>query len=86
MEGFDLGSIDLQALCNIIILVSAVIIAAQNIFGFLKKPVDDLKQSARDDEEKHVEEILKREMPTLLAENCKTIMGSLDELKDMTME
>ena len=25
-------------------------------------------------------------MPSLLTENCKTIMGSLDELKDMTME
>jgi hypothetical protein len=85
VEGFDLGNVDLQALCNIIILVSAVILAAQNIYRFFKKPVDDLKQSARDDEEKHVEEILKREMPGLLAENCKTIMGSLDELKDMTM-
>ena len=81
-----MGNIDLQTLCNIIILISAVIIAAQNIFGFLKKPVNDLKQSAHEDEEKHIEEILKREMPTLLAENCKTIMGSLDELKDMTME
>lgn len=81
-----MGNIDLQTICNIIILVSAVIIAAQNIFGFLRKPVDDLKQSAREDEEKHIEEILKREMPGLLAENCKTIMNSLDELKDMTME
>jgi len=80
-----LGTINLQALCDIIILISAVLIAAQTIFKFLKKPVDDLKQSARDDEEKHVEEILKREMPSLLAENCKTIMSSLDELKDMTM-
>lgn len=85
VEGFDLGTINLQALCDIIILISAVLIAAQTIFKFLKKPVDDLKQSARDDEEKHVEEILKREMPSLLAENCKTIMSSLDELKDMTM-
>ena len=25
-------------------------------------------------------------MPGLLAENCKVIMGSLDELKDMTLE
>ena len=86
MEGFDLGNVDLQALCNIIILVSAVILAAQNIYRFLKKPVDDLKTTARQDEEKHIEEVLKREMPSLLTENCKTIMGSLDELKDMTME
>ena len=86
MEGFDLGNINLQALCDIIILVSAVLIAAQTIFKFLKKPVDDLKTTAHQDEEKHIEEVLKREMPSLLTENCKTIMGSLDELKDMTME
>lgn len=81
--GFEFN---LNQIANIVILISAFIIAAKNIFGFLKQPVDDLKASAREDEEKHIEEILKREMPGLLQENCKSIMGALDELKDMTME
>ena len=80
--GFELN---LNQIANIVILISAFIIAVKNIYAFLKKPVDDLKENARQDEEEHVEEILKREMPTLLKENCKTILGSLDELKDMTM-
>ncbi len=81
--GFEFN---LNQVANIVILISAFIIAAKNIFGFLKQPVDDLKASAREDEEKHIEEILKREMPGLLQENCKSIMGALDELKDMTIE
>mgnify|MGYP007012498118 CR=1 FL=1 len=80
--GFELN---LNQIANIVILISAFIIAVKNIYAFLKKPVDDLKENARQDEEEHVEEILKREMPTLLKENCKTILGALDELKDMTM-
>ena len=80
--GFEFN---LNQVANIVILISAFIIAAKNIVGFLKQPVDDLKASAREDEEKHIEEILKREMPSLLQENCKSIMGALDELKDMTM-
>ena len=79
------SNFDLNSIANIVILISAFIIAAKNIFSFLKQPVDDLKASAREDEEKHIEEILKREMPSLLQENCKSIMGALDELKDMTM-
>ena len=62
--GFEFN---LNQVANIVILISAFIIAAKNIVGFLKQPVDDLKASARE-------------------ENCKSIMGALDELKDMTME
>ena len=80
--GFELN---LNQIANIVILISAFLIAVKNIYAFLKKPVDDLKENARQDEEEHVEEILKREMPDLLKENCKTILGALDELKDMTM-
>ena len=77
---------NLNQIANIVILISAFIIAAKNIFGFLNQPVDDLKASASEAEEKHIEELLKREMHSLLQQNCKSIMGALDELKDMTME
>lgn len=80
-----MGSFDLNVAANIIILISAVIIAIKNIYNFVKKPVDDLKASAYKEEEKHIEEILKRGMPELLVENYNVIMGSLDELKNMTI-
>jgi hypothetical protein len=36
------GGFSLNELANLIILISAVIIAAKNIYAFFKKPVDDL--------------------------------------------
>ena len=80
-----LGNYSLQDICNVIILVSAVIIAVKNIYAFFKKPVDDLQERARANEEQYIEEVLKREMPGLMQENCKTIIGAIDELKDMTL-
>lgn len=80
------SGINLQEVCNLIILISAVIIAGKNIYGFLKKPVDDLQDRASDAEEKHIEEVLKREVPGLLQSNCKVIIGAIDELKEMTLE
>jgi len=37
-----LENITLTAVCNVIVLASAVIIAGKNIWEFFKKPVDDL--------------------------------------------
>jgi hypothetical protein len=42
---------NIQDLCNIIILVSAVIIAVKNIYSFFKKPVDTLHDREVDREE-----------------------------------
>ena len=78
-------SLDLNAAANLIILISAVIIAGKNIYQFFKKPVDDISQRVKDNEEKHIEEVLDRKMPGLLEKNCEVIMGSLDEIKAMTL-
>ena len=78
-------NIDLQQVCNLIILISAVIIAAKNIYGFLKKPVDSLQDRAKSNEQKHIEEVLEEKMPKLLEKNCETLMASLTEIKDMTL-
>ena len=80
-----LQNITLTQVCNVIVLISAVIIASKNIWSFFRKPVDDIQARAAEREEAHIEEILQREMPGLLEENCHTIMGSLDELKTMTL-
>lgn len=77
--------IDLQKICNIIILISATIVAIKGIYGFLKKPVDDIHDHVQDAEEQHIEEVLKREVPKLLQQNCDIIMASLDEIKGMTL-
>ena len=77
---------DLSAAANIIILISAVIIAAKNIYAFLKKPVDDIKDKAQSAEEKHIEEVLKREVPGILEKNYEVILNSLNDLKGMSAE
>ena len=56
----------LQQIANIIILVSAVIIAGKNIYGFFKKPVDSLQTKARSQEEKHIEEVIDKKFPEVL--------------------
>ena len=65
--------IDLQEVCNIIILVSAVIIAGKNIYGFFKKPVDSLHTHARAAEEKHIEQVIEAKMPGLLKQHGETV-------------
>lgn len=81
--------VNLNETANLIILISAVIIAAKNIYHFIyhlfKKPVDTVTEQIHKNEEQHIEEVLDRKMPGLLEVNCKTIMGSLDEIKEMTL-
>ena len=81
-----LQSVPMQKICNLIILMSAVIIASKNIYSFFKKPVDDIQERARANEEQHIEQVLENKIPPLLQKNCETIMGSLDELKEMTID
>ena len=81
-----LQSIPVQEICNLIILISAVIIASKNIYSFFKKPVDDIQERARANEERHIEQVLEDQIPPLLQKNCEVIMGSLDELKEMTID
>ena len=78
-----LANLPLQNIANIIILISAVIIAGKNIYNFIKKPVDDLQQKADKAEEVHIEKVLKREMPSLMEKNCQTIVNAIDGLKVM---
>ena len=76
--------LDLNVIANVIILISAVIIAIKNIFGFFKKPVDDLQEKSHAEEKKRIEKVLEEKMPGLLEQNCSVIMGSLDEIKKMS--
>ena len=71
--------IDLQEVCNVIILVSAVIIAAKNIYGFFKKPVDGLHQKAQTAEEKHINEIVEAKVPDIVKKNQEEIVDSLED-------
>ena len=77
--------IELQEVCNVIILVSAVIIAAKNIYGFLKKPVDDLHQKSQTAEEKHINEVVEAKVPEMLKKNQEEITNSLGEIKGLVV-
>lgn len=76
--------LSLNETANLIILISAVIIAGKNIYYFFKKPVDDIADRARKSQDQHIEQILDEKMPKLLEKNCETLMASLNEIKDMT--
>ena len=73
----------LQQIANIIILVSAVIIAGKNIYGFFKKPVDSLQTKARSQEEKHIEEVIDKKFPEVLKKCQGDLIESLDEIKEL---
>lgn len=81
-----MAGIPLQDMANIIILISATIIALKTIFAFFKKPVDDLQERVKSNEEKYIEKVLENKMPGLLQQNCKAIIGAIDELKEMTLD
>lgn len=76
--------INLNETANLIILISAVIIAAKNIYHFFKKPVDDITDRARKNQNQYIEKVLDEKMPKLLQKNCETLMASLNEIKEMT--
>ena len=58
-----LKNLTLQDVCNLIILISAVIIAIKNIYNFLKKPVDGIQNHAESKEEKHILEVINKTLP-----------------------
>ena len=76
---------NLAELCDYLILAGAVIVAIKHIYGFFKKPVDSIKETAKSNEEEHIKEVLQSEMPKLLEENCTVIIASLNEIKEMTL-
>ena len=63
----------LEEMSSAIILIAAVIAAIKTIYGFFKKPVDDLQAKAKRDEEKHIEEVLEKKMPNLLAQHSERV-------------
>ena len=78
------SSLNLQEICNIIILVSAVIIAVKNIYGFVRKPVTDLQDKARLAEEKRIVETVEKKMPEILKEHSKNVKSER-QLEDKKM-
>lgn len=75
---------DLNGTADLIILISAVIIGIKNIYHFFKKPVDDIADRARKNQNQHIEKVLDEKMPKILEKNCETLMASLNEIKEMT--
>lgn len=80
------SGLNLQEICNVIILVSAFILALKNIYGFLKKPVDDLHGRAQSAEQHRVEEILSKKVPEIVKTNQEDIIDSLEEIKGLVLD
>ena len=78
--------INLQEVCNLIILFSAVIIAGKNIYGFLKKPVDDLHERTQSAEEEHIEQVINDKVPKILDQHQEVIVDSLEEIKALVLD
>lgn len=78
-----MSNIGLQEICNVIILVSAVIIAVKNIYGFIRKPVKGINDYALKAEQKRMEETLRREVPQIMKANLQDITTTINELKTM---
>lgn len=78
------SGLNLQEICNVIILVSAVIIALKNIYGFVRKPVTDLQDKARLAEEKRIVETVEKKMPEILKEHSKNVKSER-QLEDKKM-
>lgn len=76
---------NLAEICDYLILAGAVIVAIKHIYGFFKTPVDNIKETAKSNEEEHIKEVLQSEMPGLLEKNCTVIIASLNEIKEMTL-
>ena len=65
--------VTLNSICNVIILIGAVILAIKNIYGFFKKPVTTLQTKVNDKEEKHIEEVIDRRVPELLTKHSHSV-------------
>ena len=79
-------NINLQEVCNLIILISAVLIAGKNIYGFLKKPVDDLHERTQSAEEEHIEQVINDKVPKILDQHQEVIVDSLEEIKALVLD
>ena len=82
-------NLDLNQTANLIILISAVIIAAKNIWAFIKQPVDAAGKKIKSNSAKHIEEVLDakldEKLPELMSANCSVLMASLDEIKELNI-
>ena len=74
-------NLTLQEVCNFIILISAVIIAGKNIYGFFKKPVIDLQDKTKSAEVKRIQKVIADEVPQYINEyaqkEAQTLVDSL---------
>lgn len=80
-----MGNFDLNEIANIVVLISAVIIAIKTIYAFFKQPVDQITEKSHKEEEKRIESVLEKKIPGLLEKNQSILMDSLDEIKSLTL-
>lgn len=82
-------NLNLNQTANLVILISAVIIAVKNIWAFIKQPVDAAGKKIKLNSAKHIEEVLDakldEKLPELMSKNCDVLMASLNEIKELNV-
>ena len=62
-------NLTLNEISSFVILIGAVVVAIKNIYGFFKKPVESIQFKTNSREEQHIEEVIERRVPILLAQH-----------------
>lgn len=73
-------------ICNMIVLVGAVILAVKNIYHFFKKPVDSIQQHAEEKEEQHIIAVMDSKIPQLLKDYMAPVMEAITEIKTINLQ
>ena len=76
----------LQTIANIIILISAVIIAGKNIYGFFKKPVENVANATNKAVDKRIAKVLKKELKKYDKKRDTSIIDIIIETVDGVKE
>lgn len=82
----------LQTICDVIILVGAVVVAITNILKFFGKPIDNFSKRGKEKKQKEICEIMKEELPKMLDNEkitqifINSIKPSLDKLEQINTE
>ena len=80
----------LNEISSFVILIGAVVVAIKNIYGFFKKPVESIQSRSNTREEQHIEEVIERRVPILLAKHSDDVrmerkiedQAMMDQIKD----
>lgn len=67
---------DIQSICNWVVLISAVILAITNIYNFFKKPVNSIQKYQDEQLEKKISQYLEKILPDILNKQAEQMIDA----------